>query len=103
MGIDDPFLNVADETLMDLDLDEYPPGTVLLPPEKRRYKSYGQWAEANNLGSNPEHTIFSLEKAGTVAYRGLVAPELISQVAPDDARHLREFLKPLAEQPAGVV
>jgi len=95
VGLDDPFLNVADET-MEVDLSEYPAGTVLAPLDERLYKSYGQWAEANDLGSDPAHTLLSLKEAGTVAYRGRIAPELVEQAAPNDHRHLKEFLKSLS-------
>ena len=79
MGLSDPFLEVADETF-DLEMLDYPEGTVALPLDKRAYRSYGQWAEANDLGSNPAHTSLSLEQAGTIAYRGRISPALVSHV-----------------------
>jgi len=55
------------------------------------YRSHGEWAEACDLGSFPEHTHLSLEKNGTIAHRGTIPnsalapasgePELVSRLA----------------------
>jgi len=48
------------------------------PLDERPYASYGEWAEANCLGSNPEHTRLSLECRGVLAHRGPIPSEAIS-------------------------
>ena len=44
----------------------------------RHYRSYGEWAEDFRLGSCPEHTHLSLERNGTIAYRGVIHPSALS-------------------------
>jgi len=43
-----------------------------------QYRTYGEWAEDLRLGSHLEHTHLSLERNGTIAYRGVIPPSALS-------------------------
>ena len=43
--------------------------------------SYGEWAEAVDLGSRPEQTRYSVTK-GSLAYRGTVPPQAVTLLTP---------------------
>lgn len=42
------------------------------------YHSFGDWAEGIQLGSDPDHTTCGIQTSKTFAYRGVVAPHLLT-------------------------
>jgi hypothetical protein len=101
MGLDDPYLLVADEMNLESDITEdYPPETVILPLSERPYASYGAWAQANDLGANPAHTLLSLQAAGALAHCGSIDSEHLQQLAPTSDLSLRRFLEEMLQTQA---
>ena len=62
--------------------DPYLPSAKHETPEdftERPYRSFGAWAEAQNVGSCPEHTATCWQTFGSLAHRGPIAAHLLCQ------------------------
>jgi len=87
MGLTSPRETVRDEnTYTDYLIAKHGELPYDVPADNRPYGNYGQWAEANDLGSNPEHTLLSLEHCGTISYRGSISTGAIKAVSQPRAR-----------------